>query len=64
MKAIIAKGKKTPLAVGFEFHNKKECRAFLKYVKAELKTIKPKCEDFVFMFDMEDIKLYKGSKSL
>jgi len=63
MKTVIAKGKKTSLAVGFEFRNKKQCRAFIADLKASLKRIKPKEEDFVFMFDTEDVKLYKKPPS-
>jgi len=62
MKAKIAKGQKTLLAIGFEFSSKKECRAFIKELKERLKTIKPKAADFAFLFDVDNIDMYYAPK--
>jgi hypothetical protein len=59
MKAIVAKGQNTKLAVGYLFKSKKECRALIANLKERLKKVKAKTEDFAFMFDVEDVDLHK-----
>lgn len=55
MRAVLAEGERA----GFQFANKKECRAFIKEMQLRLKKVPRKTENFSIIFDVDGVELIK-----